>query len=125
MLEKDRDFAGDANVSKAIRTVAGNFEVDSDIRAGEAGRYVVIFFEVEPGESEAVSEFGDGVWQADVVGKPVAAGDHGRWGGMVVSGWCSVFGFRLAVGSWQLAVGSWQWWVNGRGVVNVGEWGKP
>ncbi|MEY2724480.1 MAG: hypothetical protein RLZZ458_347 [Planctomycetota bacterium] len=113
MLEKDRDFAGDANVSKAIRTVAGNFEVDSDIRAGEAGRYVVIFFEVEPGESEAVSEFGDGVWQADVVGEPVAAGDHGRWGGMVVSGWFSVFGFwflvfgfRFSVGSWQLAVGS-------------------
>ena len=81
MLEKDRDFAGDANVSKAIRTVAGNFEIDSDIRVGEAGRYVVIFFEVEPGESEAVSEFGDGVWQADVVGEPVAAGDHGRDGG--------------------------------------------
>lgn len=78
LLEEDGDFAGDADMSEAIRAVAGDFEIDGDIGAGEAFGYVMEFFEVEPGECESVGEFGGGVRQADVVGEPVAAGDHGR-----------------------------------------------
>lgn len=77
LLKEDGDFARDADMSEAIRAVAGDFEVDGDVRLAEAIGHVMEFFEVESGEGEAAGEFVSGVGQADVVGEPVAAGDHG------------------------------------------------
>jgi hypothetical protein len=65
-------------MTQAIRTVAGHFEVNGDVRLSESLSDVVEFFEIQAGKREAAGEFGGGVGQGDLVGEPAAADDHFR-----------------------------------------------